>query len=242
MTWKDWQNKLHAFEEWRKENHTKSSAQWWAYLFDVFFQQLASLSHSPGLCLDVGCGSGKVLRTVIKQGLYEGIGLDPISESSLKIFKDTIKGRKISGKIELIKAVGEYLPIKNDAIQLCIMAAMLDHVQNVDQTIKEAHRVLGPNGSFLLLECVIHRKHPSFDHDETHLQEFTMEDLKRLLKQFKIEKIRRCFRLPSQFLMLEKLLDSPNIYNILGRMYSVIARYFQNCSTVLIKSTKRDVS
>lgn len=201
----------------------------------MFFHEVSTLPNSAGLCLDVGCGSGSYLCRLVKEGERNGVGLDPLKEGSLKIFKDRIKGYKISEKIELIRAVGEYLPIKEKCVQLCIMTATLDHVNNPNQTVKEIHRVLVSDGYFLLLESVLLKNRPSF-YEETHLHHFTIADLKRLLGQFRIEKTRKFFPVLSQFHIPDKLLDS-NIYKALSRMPGVIGCYF-NFSAVFIKSKK----
>jgi len=194
-----------------------------------------TLSNSAGVCLDVGCGSGGCLCRFVKEGEYNGVGLDPVKGSSLMRFKDRIKGYKISERIELIRGIGEYLPIKKDCVQTCIMTGSLDHVNNPEQTLKEIHRVLVHDGYFLLLESVLLKKKPSF-YEETHLHHFTMADLERLLKQFRIEKIRQFFPILSQLHIPDKLLNS-NIYKASSRMPGIIGRYC-NYSEVLIKSRK----
>jgi len=235
LTWRKWESKLAIFEGWRKKYVNPLIRAWWLYLFDVFFHEVSTLSNSAGLCLDVGCGSGSCLCRLVKEGERTGVGLDPLKEGSLKIFKDRIKGYKISEKIELIRGVGEYLPIKKDCVQTCITTGVIDHVNNPNQTVKEIHRVLVSDGYFLLLESVLLKNRPSF-YDETHLHHFTIVDLKRLLRQFRIQKIRKFFPVLSQLHIPDKLLDS-NIYKALSKMPSVIGCYF-NYSEVFIKSKK----
>jgi len=207
------------------------------YSAGILRQELLRLPDSAGLCLDVGCGPGDHLSAFVGQREYEGIGLDPLKESSLRVFKDRIKGSKISEKIELVKGVSEYLPINKDCIQLCFMIATLDHVYNPQQTLKEIYRVLVHNGYFLLLQSVVRRKKWDYN-DEMHLHEFRIAELKKLLNQFTIEKIRRWVSIPSQIPIPEKLLNSPKIYKILSTIHNVIARHFKNYSVVIIKSRK----
>lgn len=236
MVWKSWRNKLRDYEQWRQRTHVdRSSARWWAYTSDAFFEEALTLSGS-GICLDVGCGIGHFLCGLVKDGEYEGIGLDPIKELCLKPFKGRVKNYRVSEKIELIKGVGEYLPIKNDCIQLCIISATLDHVNDPDQTLKEVYRVLVHNGYFMLLQGVAQRKEPD-SISETHLHQFTMADLEKLLKEFTIEKTKKLFRITSRVPIPDELLDSSNIYRALNRIYSLIGR----CSkgyVVIIKSKK----
>ena len=246
LKWKRWQNKHYMFEQWRQEKRRKPTLRWWAFLRDMFLRQISTLpKSSTGLCLDVGCGTGEYLCRLVKQGQYKGIGLDPLKESSLKVFKHRIEGSNLSNEIGLINAVGEYLPIKEDCVQLCIMTAALDHVNNPNQTLKEIQRVLALDGYFMLLQSVVRTKKPNFK-EEMHLNDFTMADLKRLLKPFRIEKIRSLFPIPLRIPLPDKLLGSLKIYEILTRIHGIIAsfllRFFPtytkkfNYSVAIVKS------
>jgi ubiquinone/menaquinone biosynthesis C-methylase UbiE len=235
-TWKEWQSKLHFFEVWLKERHAKTEIRFWSYMSDMFSEEISTLSNSGGLCLDVGCGSGEYLYRFVEVGRYYGIGIDPLKEPSLKIFKDRIKGLQISEKIELINGVGEYLPIKEDSVQLCIMTSTLDHVSNPDQTLRESHRVLASDGHLILLQSVVWKKTPNFK-EKTHMQEFTMADLKDLLAQFRIEKVKRLFIVPPQIPIPDKLLAYNKTYKALSRIFGIIIRWFKPYVTI-IKSKK----
>jgi ubiquinone/menaquinone biosynthesis C-methylase UbiE len=155
----------------------------------MVFQELLCVSNPAVTALDVGCGPSDLLCRLIKERKNKGIGLDPL-RPSLKNCKDRIEGSKISERMELIRGVSEWLPIKDDCLNLCVMTEALDHVYSPSQTFKEIHRVLVPEGYFVLLQSVVSRRQSSFD-DITHLHEFTLADLEWALRSFTIEKIKR---------------------------------------------------
>jgi len=234
-SWKNWQTKLHVFQDWRKEKHNPLVRAWWSYLFSIFFHEVSTLSNSAGLCLDVGCGSGAYLCRLIKECECEGIGLDPL-RSSLQAFKDRLEGDKISENIELILGVGEFLPLKKDCIQLLLMTGSLDHVNDPDQALKELYRVLIPDGYLMLLETVLLRKKPSF-YDETHVHQFTLADLEKLLKQFRIEKVLKKVPIFSQIHVPDRLLEFSYLHKALSKTPGTIGSYF-NYSEVLTECKK----
>jgi SAM-dependent methyltransferase len=233
QSWTDWQTKLYIFQEWRKEKHNPLVRAWWSYLFSVFFREVSILSNSTRLCLDVGCGSGGYLCRLVKDYDF-GIGLDPL-KSSLKSSKASLKRNGISDKVDLILGVGEHLPLKSECIDLCIMAGSLDHVNEPAQAIREIHWVLSRGGYLMLLETALIARQSSF-YDETHVNQFTLTDLKRLLKQFTIERILKKVPVFSQ-IHLPDLLGYGFLHKMLGSIPGVISSYF-NYSEVLLECKK----
>lgn len=235
LPWRNWKTRLDVFQNWCTKQHSPLVKAWWSYLFSEFLSEAQLLSGSSGLCLDVGCGSGDHLCGLIEKGESEGIGLDPL-KPSLMAFKDRIRHGKISEKVELILGVGEYLPIRGDSVKLCVMTGALDHVNNPSQTLRELRRVLIPDGHLMLMETVLLWKRSSF-YDDTHVHQFTLIDLKRLLTQFRIEKILRKVPIFSQIHVLDFLLDYSYLHKLLSRTPGTIGSFF-NHSEVLIGCRK----
>lgn len=224
MEWKKWENKIGIFQEWVNKEKSNTKNRWWLYLAEIFFRESCfirnSLQDSTKLFLDVGCGSGGFLCRFADSGDYEGVGLDPLSEGSLRILKERIKDNEVAKRIELIRGVGEYLPIKEDCAQLCTMNEALDHVNNPYQTVQEIHRILVDGGYFLLLQSAV--TNVRNNDDSTHLRAFTVEDLTKLFDNFRIEEIRRIFLVHFIFIFWkETLLD---LIHIIIRLFSARTR------------------
>ncbi|MHA1265168.1 MAG: class I SAM-dependent methyltransferase [Candidatus Helarchaeota archaeon] len=238
MNWKKWRKKLKTFDEKRVRRRIKGvdclTKRYWTYSIELFQKQLSTI-HGSGIILDIGCGSGENLSRIVKEKEYRGIGLDPLPESSLKSFKKNIKKYGLSQKLDLIKGIGEYLPLKKDYVQLCIMTATLDHVNDPIQVIKEIHRVLNHNGIFFLLQTIKNKK--ILSDDETHLHQFTLNGLKQLISEFKIEKINKIYGIPKQLLLFDRLLIFPIIFKLIIQLMGMIDWIFQRFyNGVIIKA------
>ncbi|HEX6299778.1 MAG TPA: class I SAM-dependent methyltransferase [Acidimicrobiia bacterium] len=90
----------------------------------------------PGLVLDLGCGTGDTD--------FEGrevIGLDPVSEM---IALSPVSARVV--------AVGEELPIRDDALDGVFSAFVFRNLTSVDRTLEEISRVLRPGASAVIID------------------------------------------------------------------------------------------
>lgn len=89
---------------------------------------------SLGVLVEVGCGPSGVVYFV-----DESIGIDPL-------IGDYEKDNPYTAKTNLIKAVGEFIPLRDASVDSIIMCNALDHCFNHDQVIKELYRILRPGG------------------------------------------------------------------------------------------------
>lgn len=90
----------------------------------------------PGLVLDLGCGTGDT-----DFDAREVIGLDPVSEM--------IALSRVSARVV---AVGEELPIRDDALDGVFSAFVFRNLTSVDRTLEEAERVLKPGASMVIID------------------------------------------------------------------------------------------
>ena len=93
-----------------------------------------------GSCLDIGCG-------MLPRPAYmcEGIdwyGVDPLDDGKEKDFK-------------FKKAMAEKLPYEDNSFDNVLFATSLDHVVDIEKTLKEAIRVLKKDGLIILWQFVI---------------------------------------------------------------------------------------
>jgi len=232
MTWKSWLNKLCLFEKWRHQKINPLVRAWWFYLFRMFFHEVQSIAASEKYTLDIGCGHGDYLMEIIKRGGSVGIGIDPL-KSSLISFKNRIKGTELYHKIEIIRGVGENIPMRGNCVSICVMTGTLDHVNDPKSVLHEIYRVLVFKGYLILLETVLLKKRKGF-YSETHMHDFTIMDLKNYLKHFKIMKLTKFYPVFSQIRLgfVRELLDSFWGAKVLCFIPGFIGRYF-NYSVVL---------
>ncbi|MCP4724087.1 MAG: class I SAM-dependent methyltransferase [bacterium] len=126
--------------------------------------------------LDIGCGPRGSLEWV--DGAGNRIGLDPLA----------LKYRSLgtgSQKMEYMNAVSENIPFKSNSFDVVTSFNSLDHVDDLNKTVKEIKRILKTKGYFLL---ITEFNHPVFVCEPQEL----MWDIEELFKpEFDILKINR---------------------------------------------------
>jgi len=98
-----------------------------------------------GRVLDIGCGGGFMSETLAQLG-FSVTGVDQ-SKSTLDYAKTHALQQGFD--IDYCHAQAEYLPYPDDYYDLVCACDVLEHVNDLEQTIKEASRVLKPGGIFI---------------------------------------------------------------------------------------------
>lgn len=137
--------------------------------------------------LDVGCGSGWMINYLKKYG-FEMKGVD-ISYEALKISKQ-------------IKASATKLPFKDEAFDAVISISLIEHLipKEVDKFLLESRRVLNKKGWLFLvtpnlstpLRRVQGKKWGGYA-DPTHINLYTPNKLRKLLKSFNFNNFQLTF-------------------------------------------------
>lgn len=101
------------------------------------FAQYIHDFYKPGKVLDVGCGPLETPGYLLKIQKPENsfYGLDPIPDIKFK-------GTRVIGCCE-------YMPFPDESLDTLIFATTIDHVCNLNQTFKEAQRVLKKGGKLI---------------------------------------------------------------------------------------------
>lgn len=90
--------------------------------------------------LDDGCGNGELGLELSKLGFT--IGIDPASRR-IPEWKNTFK-------ITFLSAAGDALPLKDECIDVIVSQQVIEHVEDVDQYLNEAYRVLKKRGILVI--------------------------------------------------------------------------------------------
>jgi ubiquinone/menaquinone biosynthesis C-methylase UbiE len=101
------------------------------------------VAGARGRSLDLGCGTGRNLP------LFRGgvVGLDPSREALLRA-RNRVKG------LPLVRASAEALPFRDGAFDTVVSGLAFCSVPRPDTGLREARRVLGPDGELRMLEHV----------------------------------------------------------------------------------------
>jgi SAM-dependent methyltransferase len=94
---------------------------------------------------DVGCGNGLDLRKLVPEGrCRHAIGLD-LSPGMLR----TLEPLRGSGRLTLIQADAQLLPLRTDSVDVGLAMHMLYHVPDIRAAIRELRRIVKPGGTVL---------------------------------------------------------------------------------------------
>jgi len=109
---------------------------------------LAGLTPLKGeRLLDVGCGDGTYTRRFAEG--WEHVTAVDVEPARLIDFRTEIAGTELD-RIVVRQMPAEQLDLPNDAFDTVTTIEVLEHVQDLDLTISEIHRVLQPGGRFLI--------------------------------------------------------------------------------------------
>ena len=102
---------------------------------------LAKIDPGSGLALDIGGGAGRLGSEIRNRG-YAYINADPLATGD-----------------GAVRAVGEHLPFKDSSFTLLVSEDSLEHVSDPAGTLREARRVLDPNGLLVIWVPFMHPFH-----------------------------------------------------------------------------------
>lgn len=162
--------------------------------------------------LDFGCGDSRYKKLISNSNNYIGIDVVESGHPNYNKKHDLIWDKK-------------KLPFENDFFDLILMTEVLEHLENVELTLKELHRVLKNNGAMLITVPFLWKEHEKpYD-----FQRYTSYGLKNLL-------IRNGFEITSQRKLVEKKLailelinsefNSIQISNLKGNKYFYFNKFY----------------
>ena len=141
--------------------------------------------HNLKKVLDVGCGTGKLVRFLNGSGFFAN-GCD-LYEDAIKIAKQKNKNKTF------VKASATKLPFKNNSFDLLTAISLVEHLtkKEVNMFLSEAYRIVKPKGYIFLVT-------PNFNSpmrfllglkwfgysDPTHITFFTPNSLSKLLQVY----------------------------------------------------------
>ena len=99
--------------------------------------------------LDVGCGTGFYF-SALSEYTKNIFGID-VSSFILKESKKMVEEKNLKN-VYFGLSISEVLPFRDNSFDCVFIFAVLHHLQNVDKTIAEAHRVLKKNGKCIVIE------------------------------------------------------------------------------------------
>ncbi len=104
-------------------------------------------AHAPNRVLDVGCGTGLMLRQLAERlpDAAELTGVDAAT-GMIEAAKST------DGRLRYVQGNAERLPFENASFDLLVSTTSFDHWADQPAGLAECHRVLAPGGRLVLAD------------------------------------------------------------------------------------------
>lgn len=158
-------------QEFAAQKH-KVLEYWKHYRFLDNIERLVGFTDKSKV-IDVGCGISTVLHFVKGRRF----GIDPLAQEYKELYD-------YPRDITVLKSCGEEIPFKDAYFDVAFCSNVLDHVKNPRTTIDEIHRILAPDGFFIMTVELFERAMPR---DPAHPHCFLKNDVCTLLgHKFKI--------------------------------------------------------
>jgi ubiquinone/menaquinone biosynthesis C-methylase UbiE len=151
IAWAVFPNRWKKFNElrcWRKTKKTEGvlSNDHYEHFYTTHFG-LDGTYYENKVILDIGCGPRGSLEWASMASRV--IGVDPLAKEYLRLGANR-------HRMEYIDAPSEKIPVKDAECDAVFSFNSLDHVDDVDQTLREIKRITRLGGIFLLLVEVNH--------------------------------------------------------------------------------------
>lgn len=134
------------FDEW---SHTYESSWMQRSLFTRIHSaalDLASSLPAPASVLDVGCGTGRLLRAAaVRWPAARLLGVDP-AEGMVEV------ARRLTPGAEIQRGLAESLPLPDASVDLVVSTLSFHHWGDQAEALREIARVLRLGGHFILVD------------------------------------------------------------------------------------------
>jgi 2-polyprenyl-6-hydroxyphenyl methylase/3-demethylubiquinone-9 3-methyltransferase len=97
--------------------------------------------------LEIGCGGGLICQELAQRGAIV-FGIDP-SKEALETARTYTEQAGVGQSVSFLQGHAEQLPYADGSFSVILCLDVLEHVQNVQATLREIARVLAPGGVFI---------------------------------------------------------------------------------------------
>ena len=114
---------------------------------------------NPETILDIATGTGDLAISMAKTNAKKIVGLD-ISNGMLEVGRNKISKKKLNATIEMVLGDSENLPFETNSFDAVTVAFGVRNFEHLEKGLSEIHRVLKPNGIFVILETSVPTRTP----------------------------------------------------------------------------------
>jgi len=143
------------------KDHDEAAIDWYEKKPDpTWLDQVARLVDfkAVNLALDIGCGAGGYAHAIARAGVAEVIAVD-VSRKLLHRAQVAYPGRSLLW----VGADAHALPFAEGRFEFCLMRYLLHHVRNPLDVLREAVRILAPEGLVLVESAALDKLRNHYD-------------------------------------------------------------------------------
>jgi demethylmenaquinone methyltransferase/2-methoxy-6-polyprenyl-1,4-benzoquinol methylase len=116
-------------------------------------------AKKPETILDIATGTGDLAILMTTTTAKKIIGLD-LSSGMLEVGKKKIQDKNLSDTIEMVLGDSENIPYPDNYFDAITVSFGIRNFETLEKGLAEIHRVLKPNGIFVILETSVPTKFP----------------------------------------------------------------------------------
>lgn len=115
-------------------------------LYPVMLKKLSQIPFQSAL--DLGCGTGEMMKLILQADPHKELyGID-LSEKMLAVARS-----KLPDQVKLLSGDSESLPFPDHSFDVVYCNDSFHHYPAPQNVLREVHRVLKPDGTFLIGDC-----------------------------------------------------------------------------------------
>jgi SAM-dependent methyltransferase len=167
------------------QTHRAEDRHWWYRgRRTVLAGVIARLGLPPNpRILDAGCGSGRNMVELARQGTVTGVEL---SETSVSLAREREVGEVIEGSVL-------QMPFDPDSFDLAVSLDVIEHLEDDLGALRELRRVVAPGGSLLVTVPAYRWLWSGHDEINHHYRRYTRCSLRRVAEEAGWEQTRTTY-------------------------------------------------
>lgn len=139
------------FHRWSDRYEASHAQRYLTLIHDEVLRMVWSDASPPDSILDIGCGTGRLLRKAASRWPHARlVGIDP-AEGMITV------ARRLAQSTTFQEARAESIPLPDDSVDLVLTAVSFHHWKDQLQGLREVFRVLRPGGHFCLADIALPR-------------------------------------------------------------------------------------
>jgi len=154
---------------------------WFLWRFDMVERFNCSFNLTSGArILDIGCGTGLMLKKLENHGMAVGIDLAP----------KAIEYCRKCGVINVVRGTAEHLPFSDDTFDVVTALDLIEHVDDDTGVLINAFRVTKPGGVVLVTVPAFQFLWSEHDIVNRHRRRYTTKQLRSIIESAGFETVK----------------------------------------------------